>query len=898
MDSILVFVGFVKTKRDIDIGVRLCDIVKRETSLIKMSSFVEGLKQGVEIVNVEYNKWGIHYYGGDWKYAIYDSKGSIIKNGKPLCYKLDGKCLIILSDGSVVDGREWLKSYGVKTEDSLNLAYSSLEQGESLYAICLPSKQKEIEKVEDKEKDKSDLDKLHELFGNGHIEILKKHLQLNSKSSTRGLVKDINFGENLFRYQKSTFIKCVNYINNEVKMKPSYCSFKIRTLLGTVITEEGRKNNLDNNILIIVSDSVYDGEDLEFKEIFINGNRHKDSFKLSDIIYVREPKKWYGNKELLEDNLEVKYRVKNKLSNNIEFIAYNYKTRSLTVVTNYYNNYNETLSLGYCKILLDIDNNFKDDKDNLASLISNTAFTPDRQIKQNKLLDLLSERGRDVNRNIDLSETYRLCDIDRKEKDMYMKLIEKAKDGVEVYVHNRGKLLVLYNGLRDSHIKNLYVNNDIECNMVYVKERTFDDQGDKNLIRGYNGVYTRLNRDKFESLLSKLEPRKVYKDLPLSEKDGSWTVRYNTPYTIVCEESKLQVVKDKSYFVIIFEGVTSRINHIQARYLGIEGSHSVAYLIYREVLKHDNTIPRCKEQLMCNGEIEDVLDKLVLDKEINEKEDIVRVYMCDTKIEMRLSEAKKQLLKIYEKNSDEKVKKLEKKLNIMQVVGNIRSVRGSIIVDESMNGRDINVPKDIDSLIIQGRDDIKLNNMSFTEDVKITSPGYNSLFVNNLDISGTAANIIQKARVIHARFMYKHCKIHNMNVSGRSLYDIILTMLWLNDIILKGKNLSADVKKISRSKEVLIIKMTPKESDISDLIQSVHRTYDMELSEKNIKDLISYVKKFEDEDNMKKATKTESNFHIGLYIMLLGALLSSYNVEMKYCEALSEMGNKIGRKGY
>ena len=138
------------------------------------------------------------------------------------------------------------------------------------------------------------------------------------------------------------------------------------------------------------------------------------------------------------------------------------------------------------------------------------------------------------------------------------------------------------------------------------------------------------------------------------------------------------------------------------------------------------------------------------------------------KIEMKLSTAKDKLLQIYNKNNRKSMKDIKKKLNILEVAGGIKTIGDNIIIDDSLNGRIIKVPKGVSSIIIKSDLKTKIKRMEFTENTTIASSD-GALVINELDISKNATKIFQQALKTGVNFIFHKCNIHDLNIKGKLL---------------------------------------------------------------------------------------------------------------------------------
>lgn len=891
----LICLGFVLNNQGKIIGVRLCDLEKRETSLVKIESFKDGLANGIEILNIELKDGKYDFYGGNRNYSIYNQDGSIRQYGETLLYKKDdNEWVTILQDGKVINTYDWIRNmYKNSTESEINKLYINITNGLLIDTMIIPNKKDNGNEQIDK---RSDLDMLKSFIDRDYTKELIKHIDIGV--DLKGLNNQIRFHSILLKIEESYF---TGYMSEEISKKiPRFCNFGIKTVLGTVIGEND-DIILHSKSLLLLSDEIYtSGTDFEFKAINYDGYTKYIKFKLSDIIYVRDTSKWCGNTEIIKNKLRSSFITSSEDDNaNIELVIYNKETKEFIVVTSckviFIGNRNYALNIDYHSIELDKDNNFIKDIDVLYTLLSPMIYRSDVCINKNRLLDgiaYLDENDRyNITNNL---ESLKLSEIDKLNKDLYSEMKIGTKDNINVYSCDGSKLLIIYNGLRDSIIRTVYKSEENEYNILYYRH-TCSKGKDSNRIYNFSEAYSRLSRYELKNLLTVLEKNKAYKDLPIGTKGYRGYVSRNTKYTLIYKESLIRMhYQGKHRIVMIdFKGTHRDVSDVQSLYSGIDEASSVVYFVYRAVLKYVSTIPKCKEQLMYNGEIEDLLDDLVIEEVVDKRRDLVTVYVGQYKIEMKLSIAVKQLLGIYENANNEKTIAFKKKLDIMKIAGNINSVNGKIILDGSLNERDVIIPKDVSGVIIKGEKDVVLNKLVLTTNISFNNDECcSNIRVNDLDVSGSANSMVQKFGKNNSILRYKHCKIHKLSITGKGLYELILTVFWVNDKVSKGVHANLNGI-LSRSKEVIIISLNQNYDEVEKTLSSIHKIYELEFNEKSLKSLLEYIESLKDIEKMKKVTKSDNYRDIGRYIMMIAYLLSSYKFDKVYYDRIMNIGTEI-----
>lgn len=919
MVSSLVFLGYVVDNKKV-IGAKLSDVIKGESNLISIESFRNGVKNGIKILNVSSNGNDIIFKDGINTYSLYDKKGSIKRLGSKILVEFDnGSWYLVEQDGKVSKAIDL---------DILNRVYKDLVK------IPNQARLKKAKEIEVKEEDiprkakavteniyndinkyegMTDLDILNRLFKSltkiDYRYEIGKHIVTRSLRSLSG---EIETGRFKFVLEKSNFV--LYYYNgardNWYKSR-SYIKFKVKTIAAMTLHREGALNRE----LVLLSENLYDGSgDFLFNGILLNENFYSLKFNLSHIIYVRNIENWCGNRDVL-DGLK-----KSKLSqfsddNNIEMviaIKYNDGAR-LVVVSSRPQDRNKTVGPEYVFNYIDLNNfyNFPRNGSVLNTIVSYmTDYKDNIKLPDNKILNTFSKLDHIRERyrpNLDnVIEYMPLEAVDRTDKNLYEEVFLNTKDKVSVYSAREDAMMILHTGLKKYNIMNLYKNEVDECNILYNSKYNNENEADKGRLSAIKDVaYTSLTENEFNDLVSSLHKNSVYTNMPLSKnayihkKMVVQTIRY----CIVINGEAVHAYIDKHHNLALLElsDLLTRNDKkgIIDRYRGMLGMNSMVYLIYKVVLEYDKTIPRCNEQLMYNGEIEDILDSLIISKNIDEKNDRVTLYIDRYRVEMQLSLAKEKLKEIYDKYKDMTEGNSSKKLGIMKVAAGINSMNGRLIFNESVRNKNIVVPDVIEALYIETEKELEVNKLTLVDNVKLDFKTYGTLKVKNLELKDKANNMIQKYSKSNNRLIYQNCKINDLNITGRTLYDLVLTMLYINDTFIKDRYIRNPYMDQVGSREknialyVYINLDKPDKTHLVNLLENVHKIYELSLSDKSILSLLKYIETLTDRKKFEAVTKCDDPDIVGKYITIIGILLKSYDFNEYCCNEIIKVGKCI-----
>lgn len=920
MLSKLVFVGFVLDNNGKLIGARLSDIAKNESSLISIESLKNGLNKGIKILNISVQGNEFNILGNKNNYTLYKSDKSILKNGKELLVQLDdGSWLIVNTSGKVNKVESLFKADQKAKEHYLDLI-NRLNSGYELNNyIQIPNesfiKKNLANKVDsrpsncdikiDEYKSLNDIEILRKLINRDYTDYIKRHLQIMS-NELRGKNIDIQVNNIIFSLEKSIFTAYYKDFRGELRKVKRFSNFKIKSIFCTSLD-----NNEEGNMITLLSDQVCtDVNDFRFKSIVYKNHWINCEFRIQDILYIRNINNWIGNRDILDELAKVSSQDYDSISN-IELAIFRPEHGEFIVIcSNYIRTgtvfnalqLHEELDLSATIIYTDPKFNFKRNKSLIYSLLNINVRSyeiqrlvvdnPELVSKYNffniaSQLDYIRSKLR-IN-DEKMSGPYKISAI--KDSNMYTKMTNKStKDKINIY-RNR-KILTLCNWDNNYEIVDIYKDNLRECNLI-LSNRSLANNDYKEM------TISQLSKEQIGKLLNSLESGVVYKDVPIVSLDKSFdsSMCTSTMYLM-----KLNTYHTNIYFDGKYNLASLGLNNVVSesildQYKAIVGSDSAVYLVYRAVLKYDKSIPRCKEQLMFNGRIEDILDKIVIDEVISEKDNLVLIYVDHYVIEAQLSVIKDALISIYKKY--EKINNnSDMSLDIMKVAGGIDSINDNIIINKKSNGMNISIPDNIHSIIIDGdRDRIELNKLIVKSNISLEYKNYSPFFVKQLDISGKANNFIQRYSKSNSKLIYKHCKIHDLNISGRTLYDLMLTILYVNECMFPNKYIEGrdNIMVSSRESSVVSYVNLPYKNVISakaleNLVVSIHNEYDLQLSEKSLLSLLKYIESLKDFGKLSKLMNCNNLDVIARYFVILGNVLLSYGFNSYCCNGIINKG--------
>lgn len=910
MESSLVFLGYVVDGRKV-IGAKLSDVVKGESSLINIDSFKNGVKNGIKVINVQYDR-ELKFTGGVSAYSLYDKKGNIKRLGSKVLVESDnGEWLVAKQDGNVY-----------KTAD---ITGSKSETG----IIKIPNqnrlREEKVGKLKiDKDTNKqesnmnltkysglNDFDLFELLFKErntiDYVRELGKHIEA---VSIRGTTADIITGQYRFILEKSNFVMYqgskLHESWNKVKQ---VAKFKIKTILASTLNLGGISNEI-----VLMSSELYKGsKDFYFTGIQVNHCYYTINFRLRDIIYIRDVSNWYGNKEILNGvNIVVPKEFK---GSNVEMIIGGKGIASATiiVISSHKLMMNNREYFEYNLSYMNLDKNYNFDKDaNILSTVVSHLVTSNNitGIPRNDILDLLSKFDsiRRINKpNIgNIMEYMPIEAADKSNKALYREEYFNTKDDVNIYSANEKLLMVLYTGLRNYDMVNLYKNEIAECNLLLNRKYANEFGIDKDrLYMVRDMIYTNLTKDEFDKMAASLHKNKVYTNMPVSYDTyvHNSVIVETISYGVITDGESIQVNTDRKHNLVLLnmKDVLNRHGkeNIVKKYSGMDELSSVVYLIYRAVLKYDKSIPRCNEQLMFDGSIEDILDRLVISENIDIKNDKVSVYIDRYKIEMKLSKAKEKLVQIYNRFTNMNDGESSMKLKLMKMAAGIDTLNGNLVLNELVVNRSIVVPDIIKGLYVETERELELNKLTLTKNVDINFKTYGTLKVKNLELKNKANNMIQRYSKSNNKLLYEKCKIHDIDISGRNLYNLLLTMLFINDTFIKNRYIKNPCMEPVGSREYEIARYVyvnldkPVNSHLENLIKNIHSIYDIRLSDKSILSLVKYVETLTDIKKFQALTNCDNPDFVGKYMILLGLVLRSYDVNEYCCNGIIKVGKNI-----
>lgn len=941
MISNLVFLGCVIEKQSI-VGVKLIDVVKKESNLISRDSFEQGVKNGIKILNVSYINNSMVILGGANAYTLYNRKNDILKLGLDIEIELDNKKWIllkpngdiktvnklsnsnntvrILNQASKIEEKNELddKNDNIvrNKKDTSNYADNKLDNDDKVifdgeYTSSNANRSsKKVLNIIDMCKYKSDLDVIKKLNGDiDYVNILENHIRYKIP---RGFQGYIDCGPFRFLYEKGNYVACSfnEYKHQYVKVR-SFTKFKIKTIAAMTL-----KRGQASAGIALLSDEVYDdGHYFTFKGILVNTNYYNIPFALGDIIYIRDKENWYGNRDNAFRGLETFVPSIYNGEASIELmILYNngpYKLLIIVASQIEKSSHGDLIRLHVRQIKLSKQGDFLSGGNILNTMASNILYR-DNILKgcQKQLfdsfsyLDLIKEKiGAQRDNSI---RTMRISEVDNSDSLIYEECISDTKDKANLYSSNRAHFIMFNGGLKDYEFRNIYHNDIAECNVIvnYEYRKCNRDSSNRSAIKE---VVTGISEKEFKEFVENARHNIVYTNIPISEYGHYYTdglTRQRVKYCIITDGDLVHFVDDKKHNLGIMQiSELLRYNNrldILDRYKGMTELQSVAYLAYRAVLKYDNSIPRCKEQYMLNGEIEDLLEDIVLEEVVDEKNNIVKVYAGRFKITMKLDVAKKRLMDIYNTYIERTEGVGGKKLDIMKVVAGIQSINGNLILNDDVSDRNIAVPDIIKGLIIDKEQLLLLSKLTLSNNVSIDFKSWGSLRVRNLELKGKANNMIQKYSKTNSRLIYEKCNIHDISISGRTLYDLFLTMLIINELSFPNRIVTGKYPKESKSKEENLVTYAfiGTDTDINktalgNLIEGIHKVYSIDISEKSMLSLVKYLEGNIQKDKCYSLMKT-TDVTVGRYLVLLGYVLLSYsNIDRFCCNSILRLGQEL-----
>lgn len=873
MDPRIMFLGIVKDSAGI-VGVKLIDIDKKESSMVTLDSFKRGLSRGVKILNANIQRGEIGVYGRMNSYSTYTKDGTIRRKGLPLLYKVStdsrdkDNYVVILPEGKVVGSIEWTKNNNLEKE------YLNILIGGYSGVLSIPNITEKDSVGALKNNTQEHLSEVPDTSGVNDVEILKRKIQERLK---------INYGTEMFKHI-DTKLSIRGQFNANITRLNKYRD-KARNIIGATVgcNDETERHKCE---IVLTSKQPINGVETEFNGFYYEELLVETKFKLKDILYVRDTNRWYGNKEILDSSVKYEFLDIDNEGMNIELMLYSYTDNTIYVITSHRSyivgDFRVTIRL--CSYDLDAGGYFPKKLDLLATLIDHNIYLPQGEIPKHPVLDTLAEFNSNRAINDVLGEELKLSDIDKKDIEMYSLNGQTRKEKVSILEVDYDRLNILYNRLNDAKIISIYKHRGYNSSLLYVK-RNCPADGKPRYTHDFNKVYSGLEPDRLKKMLSKMKVNRVYKNLGLAVLDNH-VILESTPYTMVYSGSSIYITMTRGVGEVKLNTDKSEVNRVINDYECVAGSNSVACLLYRTVLKYDNTIDRCKEQLMFNGEIEDFLDEIVIEDTVDEANDKVTVYIGRYKLEMSLSLAKKQLGEIYHHyNKDVKTTATRKKLDIMGVAGNINSINNNIVLTERLNNTVLKVPSGVKSLIIQGDSNIVLNKLILTENLNLASNRAN-LLVGDLELSDKASKIVQRNyKKVNAGIKWTRCKADKVAMSGAETYEFILAMFSEGGRIPLNGSL-----KFGRSKEACIVS---KIDDLSDIINKTHQMYDVVFLDKSIIKLIKYLEALIESNELGKIMKTNDVEVAINYIRMIAKMLKSYNVSDAYCSKIKDLCYKI-----
>lgn len=958
MLSNLVFLGYVVDNNDI-IGAKLCDIVKRESSLISINSFKNGIKNGIKILNVNYNNGNIEFNGGLNSYSHYNKSGKLLKLGSSIVTELDdGSWVLAKPDGKVKKVQGSLNNFSdivrlpneERQKARLEKERIAREQAEKerlareRERIAREKAEKErLEKERlareqakaiipinsnlnlcnlEKYKDTNDIDILMDVLGHRKYgKILAEHL--NGTRLKRGTQAEFICGNLKFVYEKAAFVAYrYSVITNEWCRLRNFTKFKIKNIL--VLTLNTR-NGEPVHIALLTDVEYADGDEdnIIFQAIYMSNYCYAFPFRLRNIVYLRDTKNWYGSKEIFSGvrearianyegpaSIEMLIAIKNNKEGRV--VALSSKKEPATLHSG---NVTEVVSLALHVFKLDKNLNFAKNSNILNTMASYNA------INRNNTISIPRQEIYDIFAFIDkVRDTYRPCEndgiqsiklsrLDSLGHELYLDSALNTKDKANVYTIDDKEMLIFHNNFKEFRVHNLYNSEFGECNAIRNKAYSGEPTEELNKLNIQNDIgFTSLNEAQLNNLMNSLERNVIYKNIPISKFGHIYDnglVMKNIRYCLVTDTEQCSIVTDGKHNMSLLnsEHLLKRYGRddLLDKYRGLEELSSVVYMCYRAVLKYDNTIPRCEEQLMLHGEMEDILDKLVIEELISPVDDVVIIYLDRYKVSMQLSYVVSKLKEIYDNHIKMTEGKYAKKIGIMKMAAGIDTVSDKIILNDSIGTKTITVPEGINGLLVETKQMLELDKLILDHNVTIEYKYFGTLKVKNLELKNGANNVIQKYSKSNNRLIYKSCKIHDLNISGRTLYDFMLTILYANDTFLPNRYETNPHVPMVGSREEKIAKYVyigndkvPADFALKNLLTNIHKTYDLSLSEKSLLSLSKYIDGlFTESRKYKNLMKISDSCVVGQYLTLLSYVLKSYNFNDFCCNSILRIGNSL-----